>query len=131
MIDTDTIEFIDNKAAANGAQYIAVTLDVARAIESWRDSLFSFEWITSEGKIKALSDLSASEQVKRTAAEEQIKNREALEKPILGIGIKDNVEIGSGRAIFLTLADHGLQKIPVHIPKSCESDFKAFLADVD
>jgi hypothetical protein len=42
----------------------------------------------------------------------------------------ENIEIGCGRAEFLTLAAHGLKTMPVHIPKSNESDFKPFRADV-
>jgi hypothetical protein len=48
----------------------------------------------------------------------------------LGIGLQDNVEIGSERAVLLTLAALGYETMPVHIPKSNESDFKHFRADV-
>ena len=46
------------------------------------------------------------------------------------IGMMDNVEIGVGRAELLTLAAAGIETMPVHIPKSSESDFKPFRADV-
>ena len=56
-----------------------------------------------------------------------LKNNDPIERPILGLGINDHVEIGSGRAILLTLADHGYDKIEVHIPKSNKDDFKKYM----
>jgi hypothetical protein len=130
MTAETNITFKDSAAAANG-NYIAVTVDVARVLKSWRESLFSFEWLTPEGDIKSLENLPAHEQPKRQAVEEKLRAGQPLEKPVLGIGIMDNVEIGSGRAEFLTLAAKGVTKIPVHIPKSCESDFKAYRVPVN
>lgn len=40
----------------------------------------------------------------------------------------DNVEIGAGRDVFLTLASMGLNEIEVHIPQSNKADFKKFIA---
>lgn len=124
-------EFVDHAAAkANPDKYITVEVNIAAIIKSWRESLYSFEWLTSEGVIKTLDDLSENEANKRQVVEADLKAGKALEKPVLGIGIQDNIEIGSGRAILLTLADCGMKTIPVHIPKSCESDFKPFLAAI-
>lgn len=132
MMDITTVKFIDNSAAQNDeGRYISVHVDTKRAVESWRDSIFSYEWITSAGEIKNINDLSEHEKPKRALIEEKINANQPIEKPILGIGLKDNVEIGSGRALFLTLTALGARVIPVHIPKSNESDFKDFLADVD
>lgn len=132
MTDLDNIQFIDNPAVQNSdGAYLDIQINVAKALESWRLSLFSFEWLTPEGKIKTTEALSENERPKRRTTESHIKNGTALEKPILGIGLKDNIEIGAGRAIFLTLAAHGMKTMPVHIPKSNESDFKPFRADVN
>lgn len=129
MPSTDTITFTDNKAAqADPARFVSVTILVDPAIKSWRDSVFSFEWLDSEGAIKPASALSEHEQQKRKEVEDMIAAGAPLDKPILGIGLEDNVEIGSGRATFLTLAALGLREIPVHIPKSCQDDFSKFLA---
>lgn len=103
-------------------------IDAAKALESWRTSLFSFEWLDENGNIKPFEDLSAAEADKRRRVEDTLDKGGALERPVLGIGLQDNVEIGAGRAEFLTLAARGMATIPVHIPKSCESDFKPFLA---
>lgn len=126
MAELENIEFADNPAAKD--TFITVTVNVQATLESWRESIFSFQWMTAEGDIKPLEELAEDEQPKRQAVEQQLKNGQMIEKPILGIGMQDNVEIGSGRAEFLTLAAHGLKTMPVHIPKSNEDDFKDFLA---
>ncbi len=124
-----TIKFIDNPAIqGNSDRYITVLVDVKHVIESWRYSLFSFEWLTPDGSIKLCTALSQSEKDKRMKIEELLARNMPLQQSILGIGINENIEIGSARAEFLTLAALGVTKIPVHIPRACESDFKAFHA---
>ena len=130
---TDTrVQFATNKAVeGRETQYMDVNVDVAKILESWRMSLFSHEWMLPDGRLKNLKELPASEQMKRQAVELAIANCKALPKPVLGIGLLDNVEIGTGKPEFLTLAALGHERIPVHIPVSNESDFKDFIADVE
>ena len=129
MTAPSTIKLIDNKAAqTNPDKYTTITVDTAAVLESWRQSVFSFEWLTEDSKIKSFEELSAEEADKRRAVEDALQKNEELEKPVLGIGMLDNVEIGTGRAVLLTLIDKGVKMIEVHIPKSNESDFKDFLA---
>lgn len=103
-----------------------IEVDVALVLKSWRLSLFSFEWLRPDGSLKALKELAENEAQKRRLVEEKLKNGIALEKPVLGIGIADNIEIGAGRAEFLTLAAQGIAVIPVHIPAANKSDFKPY-----
>lgn len=125
------INFTNNPLVAEDPdRYIAINVRVPDVLKSWRDSLFSFEWLNPDGAIKAAQDLSIHEHSKRMQVEHLLKVGKPVPMPILGIGMMDNVEIGSGRAEFLTVAAHGIKIIPVHIPKSNESDFKAFVADV-
>lgn len=109
-------------------RYVTLDVDVARTIESWRRSLYAFEWLTEEGEIRAPGELGEAEAEKRRAVEAALDNTAALDKPVLGIGMFDNVEIGAGRAVFLTLAAQGATTLPVHIPKSQREEFSAFLA---
>ncbi len=126
------ITFIENPVTQNTSdKYKEINVDSACVLKSWRSSLFSFEWLDTNGQIKPIENLPENEQSKRRAVEDKIKKKEPIEKAVLGIGIADNIEIGSGRAEFLTLAALGVQTIPVHIPKSSEKDFKAFLVDID
>lgn len=129
MLQKDIIRFTDNSAlSGSNTAYLGIVVDAQKVLESWRSSLFSFEWLLPDGTIRAMEQLPDAEQVKRSGIERKISGGELIEKPVLGIGIMDNVEIGIGRAEFLTLAANGEKTIHVHIPKSNESDFKVFLA---
>lgn len=125
---TQTMKFADNPLIADRKDnYLAVTVDSAKIIESWRGSLRAFEWITPEGQIKELSALKTEDQEQRTEIEDKIKSGQTLEKPVLGIGLLENVEIGIGRATFLVAFANGQKEIPAHIPKAHEKDFQPFL----
>lgn len=126
------LRFTDNAIVlADQGIYADITVDTARVLESWRLSLMSFEWLDFRGNLKVPEEMPETERKKREAVEQRIKEDVPLSKPILGIGIQDNVEIGSGRAEFLTLAARGIKHIPVHVRKTQISDFKAFLAAID
>ena len=129
MSELQAIEFIDNPAlAGRESQYVTIQVNTEKALKSWQNSLFSFEWLNSDGTIKPLKDLPESEQPKRQDVEERLSRCQPIAKPVLGIGLQDNIEIGIGRAEFLTLAACGIGTITVQIPKSNEQDFAPFLA---
>lgn len=129
MTGTATLSFIDNPALRGREdKYKEVTLSIPKIIESWRASLFSYEWMHPDGRIKSRDELPEREQPKRDAAEKALAAGDALEKPVLGIGMLENVEIGAGRALLLTMAAHGHKTIKAHIPLSHEDEFTAFLA---
>lgn len=123
-----TPSFIDNPVATGrpGA-YRTVTVDVGKVLRSWQESLFSYEWMMPDGRLKPAEDLPAGERDRRRAVEDRLQRGEPLERPVLGIGILDNVEIGAGKAIFLTLAAGGLKTLPVHIPISHADEFADFI----
>lgn len=108
-------------------RYAVVRVKTAAILKSWKSSLFSFEWLHPDGSIRGLDDLPLHERDKRIKVEKMVQKGEAVERPVLGIGLLDNIEIGAGRDIFLTLAAQGVQDIEVHIPVSCKKDFKDFL----
>lgn len=123
------LEFTENPAVRHRRdQYQDVEIDVAKALKSWRTSLYSYEWMQKDGRIKEPHELTENEKAKRDQVEEKLRTGEKLEKPVLGIGLLENIEIGSGRATFLTLAAKGYRIIPVHIPKSNAEEFTSFLA---
>lgn len=125
------IQFINNKRiSANLSSYTEVQVNTDKIIRSWKDSLFSFEWLLPDGRIRDLEELPFKEQAKRERIENALKSGDKIEKPVLGIGLLENIEIGMGKAEMLTLSAHGYKIIPVHIPKSNESDFQSFLSDV-
>lgn len=108
-------------------RYAVIRVDTGKILNSWRTSLFSFEWLNPDGSIRTLDELPLHERDKRVKIEKKLSAGEALDRPVLGIGIMDNVEIGAGRDIFLTLAASGHKTIDVHIPVSNTKDFKQFL----
>ena len=121
------VQFKDNPVATGRPDhYIEITVDTGKIMKSWRASLFSFEWLLPDGRIKTAGELSETERPRREAVEDALRKSQPLDKPILGIGMMDNVEIGSGRATFLTLVAHGATTLPVHIPRGNEADFKKF-----
>lgn len=121
------INLIDNKAAqARADKYMRITIDLKRIIESYRQSLFSFEWLNSEGAIRPREALEDTHRSKYDSVYAAYKSGIPLERPILGIGMLDNIEIGSRRDVLLTLYSLGIIAMDVHIPKACHDDFKPF-----
>ena len=120
--------FKDNPALKGREEkFVSLEIKVAPVLASWQESIFAHEWLTPDGKIKKISDMADKVQVRRKDIETLIKGDDPLERPVLGIGILDNVEIGSGKDLFLSLAALGMTTIPVHIPKSHENDFRMFI----
>lgn len=121
--------FMDNSSLKGREDaFILLEVKTAPVIASWQESLFSHEWLTADGHIKPLKDMTEKVQGRRKQVEELIDRADQkLERPVLGIGIMDNIEIGSGKDLFLCLAARGMSSIPVHIPKSHESDFRIFI----
>ncbi len=113
--------------ASKKRSFVPVKVSAAAVLESWRGSLFSFEWLDKDGSIRAAEDMPLREREKRDAVLTQIQNGEALDLPVLGIGMNENIEIGSGKAVFLTLAAKGQDEIEVLIPSGAQDDFKSFL----
>lgn len=129
MPDTVEADFIANPVISGREdRYATINIKVDAVLESWRMSLFSYEWVLPDGRIRSAGELSETERPKRDAVEDNLKRKAPIEIPILGIGLMDNVEIGSGRATFLTLAAHGCKTMPVHVPKTNVKEFASFLA---
>lgn len=109
-------------------RFIVINAKIDMIIASWRSSLFSHEWLHPDGTIKTAADMSDALRQKRQAIEGQIKSSDILARPVLGIGITDSIEIGSGRDLLLALAAMGIKTLPVHIPKSHQSNFRIFIS---
>ncbi len=120
--------FQDNPALKGREdKFITLEIKVAPVLASWRESIFAHEWLNPDGHFKKTSEMTQKVQMRRKAIEEDIENNGFLNRPVLGIGIMDNIEIGSGKDLFLSLAAMGLTTITVHIPKSHEDDFRMFI----
>lgn len=124
-----TTRFMNNPSLKGREDaFILLEVKTAPVIASWQESLFSHEWLSPDGHIKSFKDMSDKVQGRRKQVEALIDQPDQmLERPVLGIGIMDNIEIGSGKDLFLCLAARGMASIPVHIPKSHEADFRIFI----
>jgi hypothetical protein len=123
-----TSRFTDNPALKGREEkFVTCEVKVAPVLASWQESMFAHEWLNSEGQIKKTSEMAEKVQARRKDIESHLAGNAPLERPVLGIGILDNIEIGSGKDLFLSLAALGLSTIPVHIPKSHENDFRMFI----
>ena len=121
--DGKDVAFTNHTSASySSAKYKTIIVNVEKTVHSWKQSLFSYEWLNKDGTFKEIENLTQKDQERRRQILDNIKNGQALETPILGMGILDNVEIGVGRAVFLTLAIMGATEIPVHVPVS-QADF--------
>jgi len=117
------IHFTDSPAIKGREdRYTLLTIDTAKVLQSWRQSLFSFEWLTAEGSLRALDDLPVGLRSQRLLVENALMAGAGVERPVLGVGLLDTVEIGAGRAVFLTLAAHGYKDLMVHIPTANQKD---------
>lgn len=120
--------FRDNPALKGREdKFITCDVKVAAVLASWQESLFAHEWLTPEGDIKSPEAMTEKIRDKRETTEHIIHSTAMLDRPVLGIGIMDNIEIGAGKDLFLTLAACGASFIPVHIPKSHEQEFRMFI----
>ncbi len=120
--------FCDNSVAVKTPDdYIEVRVIVEKVLESWRDSILSFEFLNSDGGLRSDRELSPKNMQKRQEVEIRLRENKKLEKPILGIGLMDNVEIGSGRDVFMALAYHGFSTLPVHVRKKQMDEFKSYI----
>ena len=128
MEKTSPISFINNRAVTGREdKFEIVDVFVLPVLASWKSSLFAHEWLNAEGKPKEISALSETAQEKRKNVEEALEKGAALERPVLGLGILDNLEIGAGKDVFLTLAARGVEVVSTHIPKSHLNEFKVFI----
>lgn len=123
--------FIDNPAIKGREdKFLNKDVAISLVLASWKESLFAHEWLKSDGSLKSLSELNDTNRQKRLDIEAAIKAGKPLAKPVLGLGITDSVEIGSGKDVLLTLAGLSEDIVSVHIPKSHIDDFKLFLRDL-
>lgn len=109
--------------------FITMTINIQKVIESFSHSVFAYEWINIEtGHLKSLSELGQKQKDERLEIENMIKNGHPIPQPILGIGLMDHIEIGTGKAIIMTLAAHEITEMPVHVPISMFGSMHGFSA---
>ena len=128
QVNTPNAVFCDNKVAVKDPdKYVLVEVIVEKVLHSWKDSILSFEFLNTDGSLRMERELSPKNQERRGVVENKIRDKKVVEHPILGIGLMDNIEIGSGRDVFMTLAGQGYSTLPVHIRIAQKDEFKAYI----
>ena len=107
--------------------FTTVKVDLSAVLDSWKISLFSFEWLTPDGGIREAADLPEVEREKYELVSHKIDVGESVECPVLGIGVMDNVEIGSRRDVLLTAYSKGVCVMEVHVKTANLDDFKSYI----
>ncbi len=121
--------FVDhpNVSGGNKDAYIDAVLDLDKALPSWRQSLLAYNWLTSDGHAKPVETLGAAQKEKYDEAVALLSAQQSLPKPIIGIGMIDNVEVGSGAAIIVLMAHQGFTQIPVHVRAAMSKKLMKFM----
>lgn len=123
-----TINFIDNPSLKGREdKFIVIQVNLKKIIKSWRKSLLSFEWLDSNGVIHDEEKLPDTMAKQFQHIKQRYENNDNLERPVLGFGIMDNIEIGSRKDVLLTLHKLGVDVLDVHIPKNDKEDFQKFI----
>lgn len=120
---------LTNNSAVSGKEdkYDIVEVNLKSVLEAWKISLFSFEWLLPDGSIRVPEELPDAEREKYHDVLAKYQSAQELERPILGIGVMDNIEIGSRRDVLLTLCAQGVETLEVHILKVDKEDFTPYL----
>lgn len=109
------------------ADYVTLDVAICDVFNAWKLSLFSHELLDREGGLKGEDALAGDALKKYVAARESLHRGEALEKPVLGIGIYDGIEIGIGREVMAAVYNAGHETMPVCIRKSQKDEICALL----
>lgn len=125
-VSPDSLQFSDNPAVtARRQEYQDIQMAIADILQSWRSSLLAHEWLDNDGAVRPKDALSQRHRRQREHIETLLADRQPLPTPVLGIGMFETIEIGAGRDVVLTLAAHGVETIPVHVPIAHIADFEA------
>jgi len=107
--------------------YVSIEVEIADVFDAWKSSVFSHELLDRTGTIKNEDHLVGDVLKKYVSAKEALARGEALEKPILGVGIYDGVEIGIGREIMVAAYQSGQKSIPVCVRKNQKDEILAII----
>ena len=121
-------QFYDHEVVKKSPQdYVEFTLSPSRILKAWQSSLFAHELLDKDANVKDDKDMAPETYQRYIDATEALKRREAIAKPVIGIGIMDGVEIGIGREIIAACQTMGVDDIPVSVRRAQADDIKSAL----
>lgn len=104
-------------------KFITVELDTEKLLHMWGTSIVSFEWLKN-GQPKPKGNLSPNLREHIEEVETSLNNNKPVVQPLLGIGIFDGIEIGTGRATLCVFAVNKIPTIKCSLLKSMEGEFQ-------
>ena len=123
-----SITFYDHEVVQKAPNdYIEIILSPQKILSAWAISLFAHELLNPDGTIKPQKAMNANTLHKFIEISDDMKRGEIIPKPVIGIGIMDNLEIGIGREIIVLAAQNNIQKIPVHVRKAQSREIEKLL----
>lgn len=121
-------QFYDHEVVQKTPEdYREMNISPEKVLTCWQSSMFACEILDKSGKVKPEGDMAPETLKKYLDAVEMIKRSESIPKPILGIGLMDNIEIGIGREIIAAAANLNLSNIPLHIRNAQADDIEKVL----
>lgn len=109
------------------SDYLELSISPSIILTAWSQSMFAHEILSKDGTIKPNTQMSEATLDLFLKAQDMLKRDEPVAKPVLGVGIMDNVEIGVGREIVAAAYVLGLSVMPVHVRKGQADDIKTLL----
>ena len=109
------------------SDYCEMTLRPEIILKAWSVSIFAHELLNKDGSIKKDNEMTAPTLEKYIHAVEAFKRNEIVSKPIIGVGIMDNIEIGIGREIIAAAKNLSINAIPINVRKAQEKDIRKLL----
>lgn len=108
----------------NPEDYTEMVLTPSQIFDAWKSSMFAHELIAKDGTIMGENALKGPSLQKYIAAYESLKRDEAVEKPVLGIGLFDGIEIGIGREIIAAAYHLNITDLPIHVRAAQAEEIK-------
>ena len=121
-------EFYDHEVVQRAPEdYVESHHTPQDILKAWATSIFAHEILTDGGEIKPQKAMQEATLEKFIAATDAFKKGESQPKPIIGVGIMDNIEIGIGREIIAAAKDFGIDTLPVHMRKAQAAEIEKML----
>lgn len=109
------------------SDYGEMTVSPAIILQAWSHSMFAHEILDPNGNVKPDDALAEATLDLLLRAQDALKRGEPIAKPVLGVGIMDNVEIGIGREIVAAAYRLEIPSLPVHVRQGQLVDIQTLL----
>lgn len=120
--------FINHEVVnASPDDYVEIMVAPSRLLDAWAQSMFACEMLSKNGDIKPVEEMHEDIREKFLTVKKVIEQGGSVTKPVIGIGLMDNIEIGIGREISVALYAGGVAEMPVHVRKAQAKDVQKLL----